>query len=304
MIKELYENAYKLKENGLSIWKIVYKVNKLVVNIIYPISQRFNNKCGVEENNIIVSLTSYPARIKTLWITVASLLNQTYRPSKVVLFLSKEQFPQEELDLPKNLLKQKARGLDIVFVDDDLKPHKKYFYAFNMYRNHIVITADDDILYPENHIEKLIEASQTYPDAIICARSHRIEIGNDNDFQPYNKWADNNTEEPDLLTLPIGCNGVLYKPHMFVEELFSVEKIKDCALYEDDLWLKAMEIKAGIKAYNCCKNSLVYFNNIFTMKTGLWHVNTDNETNGNDIAWRNIIQCYPEVKERLLLSLN
>lgn len=304
MIKALYNSVVRLKNSNKSAWKYLYKINKVIVNVIYPLTQRWNNSYGLSDNDVIVSLTTYPARVKTVWITIASLLNQSYKPSKVLLYLSKEQFPNEYDDLPNNLLRLQKRGLEIVFVEDDLKPHKKYFYAFRDYRDKLVITADDDIFYPENHIEQFVKAAQEFPNAVICNRSHEISIDEEKKcFRLYKYWKNNSTAEPDFLTLPVGCNGVLYKPELFTEDIFSVENIKNCALFTDDLWLKAMEIISGIKAYNYCDSSLIYFDNIFTMNTGLWHLNTDNDTSGNDVAWGKIVEAYPEVEKRLFRTL-
>lgn len=302
MINKLYGDAQRLKAKGNSKWKYLYKINKLIVNICYPPIAYFSTKKGVDENSdVIVSLTTYPARIKSVWVTVASLLNQTYKPRKVVLYLAKEQFPNGLEELPAKLLRLQKRGLEIVFVEDDLKPHKKYYYAFSEYRNDSVITADDDIFYPENHIELLVEASKRFPDSIICARSHQIKYKDPSakEFAPYNSWPEILTDESDLFTMPIGCNGVLYKPARFSDELFDADKIKKYALYTDDIWLKVMELKDNIKAYNCVKEPLVYFDNIFTMNTGLWHTNTSDSNNRNDIVWNELVDLYPFIRENL-----
>ena len=284
-------------------WSVLYKINKIIINLIYPITAKFNKRIGIDKDSkVIVSLTTHPTRIKTVWITIASLLSQTYKPAKVLLYLSNEQFSSGFNDLPKNLLRLQKRGLDIVLVDEDLKPHKKYFYSFKDYKDKLVITTDDDIFYPENMIEELVRASEKYPDAVICSRSHRIQLvdsdGN-KQFAPYSTWNNNTTQEPEMLTLAVGCNGILYRPGLFDDELFNLEMIKETSLYTDDLWLKAMEIRSGIKTYNCSKEPLVFFDNIFTKSSGLWHVNAGGINNRNDLAWSNIIKAYPELYDKL-----
>lgn len=305
MIKALYNNVLKLKRKNKASWKLLYKINKILVNIFYPFTQLCNRKNGICDSDVVVSLTTYPARVKTVWLTIASLLNQSYKPSKVLLYLSNEQFPDGLKGLPKKLLNLQNRGLEIVMVDGDLKPHKKYYYAFRDYKDKLVITADDDIFYPENHIEKLVTAAKSYPDAVICNRSHQIIFSEKKDgrveFSTYNSWKDNVTVNPDLVTLPIGCNGVLYRPNQFDDEIFNIENIEKTSLFTDDLWLKAMEIRSGIKAYNCSEEPLVYFDNIFNVNTGLWHANTGAE-NRNDIAWQKIINTYPEISKKLVMN--
>ena len=294
MIEKLYSDVQALKKKNSKAWPYLYKFNKLLVNVFFPIIQSFNHSIGVDDkSDVIVSLTTYPARIDTVGITIESLFNQTYKPKKVLLYLSKEQFPEELKELPKKLIKLQERGLEIVFVEDDLKPHKKYYYAMQEYPNDLIITADDDIFYSEKHIERLVCASKKFPNAVICSRSHRIKLTNDSQgFEPYNSWKEILTDEPDEMTVPIGCNGVLYKKEFFNEELFDIEKIKKISLFTDDLWLKVMELKNGIKAYNCVEEPLVYFDNMFNKNTGLWHTNTTNENNRNDKVWNELVKEY------------
>ena len=304
MIKKLYTSVQSLKAKNKKYWSFVYKINKVLVNILFPIYIRIRLVNGVDENSdVVISLTTYPARVKTVWVTIASLLNQTYKPAKVLLYLSKEQFVAGFEDLPSNLKQLQSKGLEIVFVEDDLKPHKKYFYAFKDYRDKLVMTADDDIFYPENAVENLVSASKNNPGAVICCRSHKIKLENNNGekiFAPYNTWENNFTDGPDMLSLAVGCNGVMYRPALFDEEIFNTDNMRQTALFTDDLWLKTMEITNNIKTYNCSAEPLVYFNNIFTMSTGLWHVNTDEGENRNDSSWKKLMELYPEVRAKLI----
>ena len=82
----------------------------------------------LHNRRIIVSLTSFPARIGVVWMVVESLMHQTLKPHKIILWLSKEQFSTIE-SLPKKLLAQRERGLEIRLVDGDIRSHKKYIYA-------------------------------------------------------------------------------------------------------------------------------------------------------------------------------
>ena len=297
MIAFLYELIKKLKKEKKSYWSLGYKIGKLFVNVFYPISAMLTKQYGLDENSrIIVSLTTYPARVNTVWMTVASLLNQTMKPHKVILWLSEEQF--RGVELPKKLTKLQKRGLDIRFCED-LKPHKKYYYTMTEYKGYTVVTADDDILYPENHLEKLWQGHEKYPDTVICNWSHEIAFGDDGDFLPYNNWEDNGEAIPSHLTLAVGCNGVLYPPESLDKEVFHKGKIYESALYTDDLWLKCMEIKKGTKVVNCNETPLIYFNIVSAQKTGLWKKNTGMEER-NDKVWEVLMAQYPEVKNTLL----
>jgi len=88
MIAFFYESVRKLKKEDRFYWKFLYKVNKVLVNMCFPVCQYWRRGDGTDrQSRIIVSLTTYPARINSVWITVSSLLQQTMKPYKVILWL-------------------------------------------------------------------------------------------------------------------------------------------------------------------------------------------------------------------------
>lgn len=66
----------------------------------------------MQPQKIIVSLTSYPARISTVHLTIDTLLSQTRKADKIILWLAPEQFPNKEDDLPAQLLAQTEGGIN------------------------------------------------------------------------------------------------------------------------------------------------------------------------------------------------
>ena len=296
MIRFFYESVVRAKERNCPYWKLLYKVNKLILNLIYPIIQK--KKCGTgisEDGPVIVSLTTYPGRIDQAWKTISSLLNQTLKPMRVILWLAKEQFPDQQL--PESVQRLTGRGLEICYCED-LKSHKKYFEAMKRFPQEIIVTADDDILYPENHLEKLWKTHLEFPQDVICQWSHRIAFDGQGEFLPYNDWPDNGREAPSLATLAVGCSGILYPPGAVVNEAFDQEKLQKYALAADDLWLKCMELLAGTKTVNCNQTILVYYNILSTRKNGLWVSNTGEQKN-NDKVWKLLMEQYPEALQRL-----
>lgn len=93
-VSTLYDIPCKIKNEKISCF--VYKVDKVLLNILYPLFVK-SVKGIDEESNVIVSLTSYPVRIDTIWLTVMILLHQTEKPKKIILWLAEEQFPNKEL---------------------------------------------------------------------------------------------------------------------------------------------------------------------------------------------------------------
>lgn len=54
--------------------------------------------------SVIISLTTFPARIQDAEKTILSLLNQECKPDNILLWLAVEQFPNMEEDIPNNIL--------------------------------------------------------------------------------------------------------------------------------------------------------------------------------------------------------
>ena len=49
------------------------------------------------EEHMTISLTTYPGRIKTVHFTIETLLNQTMKPDRVVLWLGEDKFPGKSI---------------------------------------------------------------------------------------------------------------------------------------------------------------------------------------------------------------
>ena len=297
-IRRLYEISFHHRDEKMI--SIHYKFNKALVNLFYPVFGKCRN--GVDKNsNVIISLTSYPDRIGTLHLTVMTLLNQTVKPRSVMLWLANEQFPKREEELPEKLLVLKKYGLEIRFCED-LRSHKKYYYTMKENPECYVITADDDVFYPENLVEELMTASQSYPDTVICTWGHEIVPDENGDVLRADKWEYLRTEaEPAYSVIPTGIGGVLYPPHVLADEVFNKDSIRNLCLNADDLWLKAMALLNGKKAMRIGNASKTFFTILKTQKTGLYYDNALEDK--NSVAWRNIIEAYPKCRELLINEL-
>lgn len=194
-------------------------------------------KTNISDDTLIVSLTSYPARISKLWMVIKTLLNQKLVDNyKVILWLSENQFPKGLDSLPKSLTNLIEKGLDVRFVSDDLKSHKKYYYAFKEYPNNIVVTVDDDVLYSPILLRTLLDAHDKYSDCVICNRGIKI-----NKEKSYRNWGKvDNFMIPVSSIMPTGIGGVLYPPHCYNNNIFDIEAIKSTCINGDDLWLNFM----------------------------------------------------------------
>jgi hypothetical protein len=237
-------------------------------------------KCDKKTGRIIVSFTTFPARIQKVWIVVETILRQTLKPDKMILWLSKEEFPTLD-SLPKKLLDQRKRGLEIVLVDENIRSHKKYYYVMKKYPEDYIISIDDDILYHSTQIQKLVDTERKNPRSI-CSFARVLPTYKDGVLNPYIDW-DFSYKECTTKEKPISDNsrrkyyfltgiGSIYPPHSLYEDILNIElALKLCPL-EDDLWLNTMARLKGTKivfvpGYGNYKQ-MYYPDN-----TRLWHVN-------------------------------
>lgn len=213
-------------------------------------SYALNNSQRKEE--IIVSLTSFPARYETLHLVIKSILCQTMKPDHIILYIDEIEKPKH---FPESLTKLEKYGLEIDcrYYPFNMKPHKKYYYAMKEHPESIVVTIDDDIIYPDDLISTLYGYHKKFKDCVVAVRSHRILFDVDGKIRKYNdwEWISESTNEPSMSLMATGCGGVLYPPHCMSDKLFDLNLIKELSFGADDLWLKAMQVIAHTPVVNC-----------------------------------------------------
>jgi hypothetical protein len=191
------------------------------------------------ETQIIVSLTSYRERFSDLPKTIYSLLNQSTKPDRIILWLDEE---CEDLTyLPYEITQFIKNGLEIRFVKD-IGSYTKVIYAFKEFGDSIIVTADDDIYYPKDWLNKLYLSYITHPEDIQVHRAHRVKI-EENQIIPYEQWEKHVDEETarfdNFLT---GVGGVLYPPNCFGKEVLREDIFLKNAPFADDIWFWVMAL--------------------------------------------------------------
>lgn len=194
---------------------------------------------GAVEHGVIVSFTSFPARIDDVWQVVKSLKNQSVLPEKIILWLSLDQFPDKS-GVPMNLLNEVDGLFEIRMVEGDIRSHKKFYYVMNEYPDKSFITCDDDIYYHPDTLKYLVEGSKRYPSCVIANSARYIQHNEAGELLPYNSWRAvlKSFESKDLIQ--IGAGGVLYPPHVLHEMTLAKEIFTSLTPMADDLWLNGM----------------------------------------------------------------
>lgn len=261
----------------------------------------------MKKAQLIVSLTSYPARINMVHTVIESLINQTYRADKIILWLNPESFPNKEKDLPSQLLNLCAKGLIIDWYKN-IRSYTKLIPTLEMYPDATIITVDDDILYPRNLIRSLIRTHRRYPTDICAHRVRKILIQNGKIAQ-YNKWS--LSEHRGILSswrrsynnLLCGVGGVLYPPHSLHSDVTRSDIFTKLCPHQDDVWFWAMAVINNRKIVPTARGYNMHKCTIKSMQsTGLWANINSTENSPNNIAIENCIQHYPDLKIKLGLE--
>ena len=241
------------------------------------------------EKPVIVSLTSYEERFADLPKTIYSLLNQSLRPDRIILWLDMN--GDDLTTLPYEITKLIKNGLEIRFVKD-IGSYTKVIYAFEEFPNAVIVTADDDIYYSKNWLKNLYLSYISNPEDIHCHRAHRVGVKNGK-ILPYESWQKQVNEESarydNFLT---GAGGVLYPPGCFSKEVLRRDVFLKYAPTADDIWFWVMALVHGKKirvVKNHCK-TLICTN----LLRQLWGrtLYAKNKKGENDIQLSNLMKFY------------
>ena len=110
------------------------------------------------EERIIVTLTTYSKRIGNIPTILETIFKQTVPPDFVVLNLAYEEIVPDEV---QNYINEHAIEVNRV---SDTKVFKKLIPTLKKYPNDVVISIDDDWLYPQGMIEDFLNLHRQYPE--------------------------------------------------------------------------------------------------------------------------------------------
>jgi len=203
---------------------------------------------------IDISLTSISSRMHTLGDTLRSLLNQDYRDVRINLYLSREPYLLDEgvPHIPDDILalqREAGSRLNIAYCVNT-GPYRKLlpFLREDWGTSRIVVTVDDDTIYPPHWLTTMLQAYDTYG-CVIAFRGHRVAVREGN-IAPYSSWMRSHVEEnPGQLILPTGKDGILYDTSFFPINVLNVEDALQMAPTADDLWFRWHLSLNGINTY-------------------------------------------------------
>lgn len=300
-IKKAIKNIFKIYKNLINL---DYKLKHFKISVLYESERmrlfeitRHSVETGVTDyrycdSNITVSLTTYGRRFYSVHTTIESIMQQTMKPNKIVLWLDKS---FEKMQMPIVLKNQEKRGLEIRFCED-IKSYKKLIPTLSLYPNDTIITCDDDVIYSPDMIENLTREYLVNPSKKIIYANvcHKIKLSSSGCLLSYAKWEHNTSDEvASKYIFPVGVGGVLYPPKSLYHDVNNINKFMELSPFGDDIWFKAMGYLNGYickKVKTPSENSVDYLENIDFRDSGLAQLN--NIQNHNDSQINNVFNEY------------
>ena len=196
---------------------------------------------------VVVSLTTIPSRLSRLRPTLNSLLTQDYPPTAIYLAVPRQSVREgKPYRMPGWLADYPA--ITVIDSERDWGPASKLLPALLAERecpDTLVITVDDDNIYPREMVGTFVTFSQRLPDAALCFRGHVVA----------GRWKESRAvfgtrvSAPTRMDIVTGCGGILVKPRFFDGAVFDYDGAPPSAFFVDDIWISGHLARRGVRRY-------------------------------------------------------
>jgi predicted Ser/Thr protein kinase len=213
--------------------------------------------------NIVISLTTIQSRIKNLPKVINSILNKNTLPNIIHIFYSDTENIYDKgcsdedisifLDTINSYNNNNKNNVEIKLSKvDNYGSYRKIIPALRLYRDHIIITIDDDEIFESDLIGDFIDAYVKYK-CVICSVGRIIDLTNWNNMNDtidyYNKIF--TSDKPYMNILPEGYGGILYHSNMFDNNFinFDYNTLEQNILKNDDIFIRYYTYNLGIPVF-------------------------------------------------------
>ncbi|KAL6608569.1 hypothetical protein U3516DRAFT_837713 [Neocallimastix sp. 'constans'] len=245
------------------------KFNKSFENLKKYLYKRYKiSYFEILDAPVIVTMTTYPAREKSIVIMLEHFKKQTLKPDLITVWLSETEYPKDIT--PVHLKPFVEEGyIELHWIPTNTNIYKRH-EIIKLYNNAYVITADDDIYYPETYIEEMY-TNMVLTNKICVYNSHYDY------FKKYKLEIKNNGKNDSLYVHIYG--GLMgFPPFSFPLQLFDERHIKVKDKYyktNDEVWLLSglLENNDKIHSLNSINFNIEKYNIENSQNTGLYKIN-------------------------------
>jgi len=206
-----------------------------------------SGKPTAKTKKVIISLTTIPSRIHHIFPTLNSLLLQHKPADRIYLNLPNTSIREgRSYAVPASIMNDTR--VTIHMTEKDYGPITKLLPTLELEKDPetMIITVDDDIIYPPDMVERLIGHHTTHPEAALGFRSWNIP--------PSGMVKDSRIlfahqiRQPVKVDILEGMSGVLYLRKHFHRDFFC-EDLPEEGFYVDDVCISGYLEKQGVARY-------------------------------------------------------
>jgi hypothetical protein len=137
------------------------------------------------------------------------------------LTVTDEEFPDRKL--PQTLQRQQRRGLDILWTPRNLRACTKFLPTRKRYPDAVIVTVDDDVIYPSWLLAGLLREHEVAPGTIVGHRGAWVKLAGPRELRSYVEFLPASPETPSNRVLLTGVGGTLYPPGSLSEAVHDYE---------------------------------------------------------------------------------
>jgi len=247
------------------------------------------------QSPVVVSTTTYGARLRTVHLAIESVARGTLRPRRHVLYLDD---PEAVKRLTPQLRRLQRRGLEIVEVPHGYGVHTKHwFYTISQpHHEYALATCDDDILLPPTWLAELVATHDAHPDQVGAFRAHKIQLDGDR-LAPYASWGPVTDTTPSYRNFGTTVSGQIY-PAAFLDEVRDEgERFRDLAPDNDDIWLQHLGVRYGRRTVQVRPEPQHFAFIPGTQSAGLYFSNVEGGANDRQLAATHTPQTLARIRD-------
>lgn len=256
-------------------------------------------------SKLVVSLTTYNARLSKLGIVLDSILCQDIdRDYAVSVHLSSEDL--QDGVLPLELTHYKNFGVQFFIHSENFRSYKKLVYEYDPESEEkIIVTADDDVIYPKYWLRKLWSTHLQHPRCVVAYRAHFLTFDSEGNFIPYTDMMRVRGNPGDRLTprhdlMPTGVSGVLYPPRSLHPACLDSALYLAYAPTADDIWFKASALLNNTLCVQVERSNRHFAFIPQSQETALHEQNIQGSR--NDVQLRETFNLFPDALQHLKIS--
>ena len=215
---------------------------------------------------VYVSMTTISIRIDSIYKSVLILIQGRIVPTHIYLCISEEPFLLDKgiTSIPDNLLSLVAAKYLTIVYTQNIGSHRKLLPVLKRYwgQDVFIATVDDDIhersggllLYRLLKQYSVFTRHREDKDYVVALRARRIGTCQAKPYPltTYAAWVIVNMHNcSEMLLVPTGCGGILYKPSYFHEVVFD-DRLREATKTADDLTFRLVTLMMGIPVLLGC----------------------------------------------------